>query len=151
MPTKKNNIQYYQAVGRRKSSNAIVRLYIVSNRDKTVTVKGTNYKQGNIVINGKQIESYFASQSERNRLIKPITLTNSLDRFVISVVVKGGGKNGQLEAVIHGISKALCIVEATNRSILKKEGLLTRDSRVRERRKVGMGGKARRVKQSPKR
>jgi len=70
----------------------------------------------------------------------------------ISVNVTGGGVMGQLDAVTHGIARALAKVDKEEfRPVLKKAGLLTRDSRIRERRKVGMGGKARRKKQSPKR
>ena len=80
-----------------------------------------------------------------------MSLTNSLDRFAIVVKVNGGGKEGQLDAVSLGISRAMLKVDDATRLVLKKEGLLTRDARVRERRKVGTGGRARRKKQSPKR
>ncbi|MDP4011585.1 MAG: 30S ribosomal protein S9 [Candidatus Roizmanbacteria bacterium] len=151
MPKKTKDITYYEAVGRRRESSARVRFYIVSKKDKTVSVNGAILKQGSITINEKSSENYFPAEFEKNILMKPIVLTDSADRFVISVHVMGGGKNGQLEAIVHGISRALCIVDVGNRAILKKEGLLTRDSRIRERRKVGKGGKARRKKQSPKR
>lgn len=151
MPKKKKDITYYEAIGRRKESTTRVRLYIVSKKEKTVTVGKTQIKQGTILINEKLSEEYFPSEAEKQTLIQPLLLTNSADRFAISIIIHGGGKSGQLDAAVHGISRALCIVEEENRSLLKKEGLLTRDPRVRERRKVGKGGKARRKKQSPKR
>lgn len=151
MPKKKKDITYYEAVGRRRESTARIRCYIVSKKDKTVSVNGAMLKQGSITINDKSSEEYFPAEAEKNTLVKPLVLTDNLDRFVISIHVMGGGKNGQLEAIVHGISRALCIVDGENRAVLKKEGLLTRDPRVRERRKVGKGGKARRKKQSPKR
>ena len=75
-----------------------------------------------------------------------------MGKYYVTVKVVGGGKKGQLGATVHGIARALAKLDAdTLRAPLKKAGLLTRDSRVRERRKVGTGGKARRKKQSPKR
>ena len=103
------------------------------------------------MINDKLSEEYFPADAEKQTLIKPLELADSIDRFAISILIRGGGKSGQLDAVVHGISRALCIVDEEYRPLLKKEGLLTRDPRVRERRKVGKGGKARRKKQSPKR
>jgi len=151
MPKKKKDIIYYESVGRRKESTTRVRLYIVSKKDKTVTIDGKQMKQGNIFINGKPSDEYFPSDAEKKILMKALVMADSADRFVISIRVNGGGKSGQLDAIVHGISRALCIVDEEYRPILKKEGLLTRDPRVRERRKVGKGGKARRKKQSPKR
>jgi len=151
MPKKKKDITYYEAIGRRRESTTRVRLYIVSKKDKSVTVGKTVIKQGAILINDKLSEEYFPAEAEKQTLIKPLELTDSVDRFAISILIRGGGKSGQLDAVAHGISRALCIVDEEYRPLLKKEGLLTRDPRVRERRKVGKGGKARRKKQSPKR
>jgi len=151
MVKKIKDIEYYEAVGRRKESSARVRLYIVSKKEKTVTVKSNVIKQGQIMINSKLSEVYFPSTVEQNILAKPLVLTGVEDRFAISILVRGGGKSGQLDAIIHGISRALCLIDDTYRPKLKPEGMLTRDPRVRERRKVGTGGKARRQKQSPKR
>ena len=82
---------------------------------------------------------------------KPLKITNSLGKYGVTAKIEGGGQTGQLDAFVHALSRALSSIDVKNRQILKKAGLLTRDARVRERRKVGMGGKARRVKQSPKR
>jgi small subunit ribosomal protein S9 len=84
--------------------------------------------------------------------LRPFGATETSDKYYFTAKVLGGGKNGQLEAVVLGISRALVSISSEkNRSPLKKLGLLTRDSRIRQRRMVGMGGKARRQKQSPKR
>lgn len=151
MAKKSKDIKYYEATGRRKEAIARVRLYIPG-KDKTVTVESAKLKQGEVYINKKILSEYFPSLSEQGLVLKPLKLTNNLDRFVISVHVMGGGKNGQLGAIIHGISRAINNIDKDQyRGILKEEGLLTRDPRTRERRKVGRGGKARRRKQSPKR
>ena len=152
MPKKKKDIQYYESVGRRRESVARVRLHIVSSKDKTVSVKdGSKVKQGEIMVNDKPIAEYFPSSAEINQILRPFELTGSLDRFVTTVVASGGGKNGQIDAVVLGIARALCLADESFRELLKQEGLLTRDPRIRERRKVGTGGKARRQKHSPKR
>jgi len=88
MPKKKKDITYYEAVGRRKESTTRVRLYIVSKKEKTVTVGKTQIKQGTILINEKLSEEYFPSEAEKQTLIKPLTLTNSADRFAISIMSK---------------------------------------------------------------
>jgi len=151
MAKKTKNILYYEAIGRRKEAVARVRLYIVG-KDNVTSVAGIKIKKGEIVVNHKPIESIFSSLQEKTQYLSPFKLTQTEDRFAVSVLIKGGGKNGQLEALMHGISRA---IEKTDkeamRPLLKKAGLLTRDSRTRERRKVGTGGKSRRLKQSPKR
>jgi small subunit ribosomal protein S9 len=78
-------------------------------------------------------------------------LTNQQERFAISIITKGGGREGQLGAIIHGLARALVSANEEFKEILRKNNLLTRDPRMKERRKVGTGGKARRKKQSPKR
>lgn len=151
MVKKTKTVHYYEGVGRKKESVARVRLY-VPDKEKTVTLKGNKIKQGQIVLNFKPIDEYFPSLAEKVSYLKPLHLTESVDRFVVSILVRGGGKKGQMDALQLGLSRALLKTdEKTVRPILKKEGLLTRDSRIRERRKVGTGGKARRAKQSPKR
>jgi len=142
---------YYEAVGRRKEAVARVRLY-VTGRDKTVAIGDTKIKQGEIILNKKPIDSTFPSASEKARYNTPLVLTDCTERFAISIITRGGGKNGQLDAIVHGISRALEKVDKeTYRPTLKKASLLTRDPRAKERRKVGTGGKARHKKQSPKR
>lgn len=146
----KTVIQYYEGIGRRKESVARVRLYIVG-KDKTASVKGSKIKQGEIVVNGKKVDEVFGSSSQLKRYLQPLEITKNLDRFAISVRLAGGGINGQLSALIHGLARAIVKTDEATRPALKLEGLLTRDPRTRERRKVGTGGRARRAKQSPKR
>ena len=128
---------YFQAVGRRKEAVARVRL-----------MRG----QGIITVNGKPVSVYFPSLVEQKAYQRPFEITETLGHFTGSVKVSGGGRHAQLEATIHGIARAL---EKSNtekfRPTLKSAGLLTRDARARERRKVGQGGRARAKKQSPKR
>ena len=151
MAKKTKDILYYEAVGRRKEAVARVRLYIVG-KDNVVSIAGIKVKKGEMIINHKPIESIFSSLQEKTQYLSPFKLTQVEDRFAVSALIRGGGKTGQIEAFIHGVARA---IEKTDkeamRPLLKKAGLLTRDSRIRERRKVGTGGKSRRVKQSPKR
>lgn len=136
MPRKKK-INYIYSVGRRRASSARVRLF-----------KG----KGKNVVNGISIEKYFPGVISEVSWKNPFKLTETLEKYYITVKVVGGGKEGQLDAVIHGLARTLSKAnEEKFRPILKKAGLLTRDSRMKERRKVGTGGKARRKKQSPKR
>lgn len=150
MVKKKKDIEYYEAIGRRKRSVARVRLYFVG-KDKTANINGQKISAGQIYINKFPIEKVFLENYKRDFIFLPLKISAANERFAVSVIVKGGGKNAQLEAIIHGISRALVLVDQENKSKLRKMGFLTRDSRKKERRKVGTGGKARRVKQSPKR
>lgn len=137
------------SIGRRKESVARLRLYTNSNPD--LTIGEEKLKKGDVVVNGKRALDYFKGIVAKARFEEPLRITNNLDKYILSVKVDGGGQTGQLEAFMHALSRALASLDPKNRQILKKQGLLTRDARVRERRKVGMGGKARRKRQSPKR
>lgn len=151
MVKKTKDLKYYEGIGRRKEAVARVRMYIVG-KDKTVTVGGIKAKAGEIFINKKPVDKVFPTIAEKNKFLLPLKLTQSDNRFAILILTAGGGRSGQLDAVVHGISRAVEKVDKeAYRPILKKQGLFTRDSRTRERRKVGTGGKARRAKQSPKR
>lgn len=142
---------YYQAIGRRKEAIARVRLYVIEKEGKVI-VNNKELKKGQILINNeKLLEEVFKKADEKNRILFPLRLTDQLERFAISILVKGGGREGQLEAIIHGLARALVVVDDSFKKVLRKNGLLTRDPKVKERRKVGTGGKARREKQSPKR
>ena len=138
MPRKTNKPKEYTfASGRRRTSSARVRLHS---------------GHGESEVNGQLIGLYFPGQVMYVAWNKPFELTDTLGKFFITAKVQGGGKKGQLDAVIHATAKALVKKDAEKfRSNLKKAGLLTRDARIRERRKVNTGGKARRAKQSPKR
>ena len=152
---KKNNKNvkrdYVFAVGRRKSSVARVRLY---EHVKVDLVCGeTQVKKGELLVNQKPIADYFLGEVSKRLYTEPLRITNAHQQnYAFTIKVAGGGPSGQLQAVIAGISNALISLDSDkNRSVLKKKGFLTRDSRIRERRVVGMGGKSRRKKQSPKR
>lgn len=128
---------YFQAVGRRREAVARVRLF-----------KG----QGQLTVNGKPISQYFQGLVSQKLYQQPFELTKTVGELSGSVKVLGGGFSSQLDATIHGISRALQILDKDkHRGILKSNGLLTRDSRSRERRKFGQAGRARAKKQSPKR
>lgn len=129
--------KYIFAVGRRRRASARARLF-----------KG----RGESTVNGLPIEKYFPGEVNKALWQKPFVLTETEGKYYISAKVVGSGKRGQLEAVVLGISRAYSKADPEKfRAPLKKAGLLTRDSRARQRRMVGMGGKARRKKQSPKR
>ena len=109
-------------IGRRKS--AIARIYMSSGK-------------GSITINKKDYKDYFPIDTLQYKLTQPLLLTDMLGKFDLQVNVNGGGTTGQVEAIRLAISRALCEHDANNRTSLKPEGLLTRDSRVVERKKPG--------------
>lgn len=147
---KKTNKDFIFAVGRRKLSVARIRLY--PNPKEEITWGDQKANKGEILVNQKLADTYFQSLVKKSLYKEPFRVTNSLNTFVTTVRVEGGGLASQLEAMIHGISRALSLYNTDRfRPILKSKGFLTRDARVRQRRKVGMGGKSRREKQSPKR
>ena len=128
--------KYLEATGRRKTAVARVRLF--AQGEKTFS------------INGKPLENYF-SNSQLQEIVKaPLFIMNILDRFGVSVIVKGGGIHSQAEAVRHGISRALVISSPDFRKRLKKAGFLIRDPRMKERKKPGLK-RARRAPQWSKR
>ena len=136
-PTKpKSNSAFTYTVGRRKEAAARVRLY-----------KG----KGQIMVNSAPIGEYFPTAVEKSQYLKPFHITESEGLYFLIIKVKGSGKNGQLKAVIHGIARALDKANPGFHTLLKKAGLLTRDPRVKERRKYGLAQKARKGKQRPKR
>jgi len=151
-PTKRNNQpkDYVFAVGRRREAVARVRLYEIVRPDMVWDTLVIN--KGDIIVNKKAIADYFSGEINRFRYTEPLRVANAQNKYTITVSVAGGGPSGQLDAVVAGIANALSKADVeAYRPALKKQGLLTRDARVRERRKVGTGGKARRAKQSPKR
>jgi small subunit ribosomal protein S9 len=143
-------ISYYEAVGRRKESSARVRLYVAP--EETVTVSGVAVAKGGMIVNGRPVESYFPGEVLKKMYQEPFRTTNTLGRFAVTVKTAGGGLYGQLQAVIHGVSRALEKVDKEKfRPILKKRGFMKRDPRAKQRRKAGFAGKSRARKQSPKR
>lgn len=133
----KSRKKYIYAVGRRKTATARVRL-----------LKG----KGEILVNKKPIEKYFPGEVAKVFYLRPFQVTDTVGKYNATIKVEGSGKNGQLDAIVHGIARAL---DKENlklyHSSLKKHKLLTRDARARERRKPGQMGRARKKKQSPKR
>lgn len=129
-------IENISTVGRRKEAIARVRL---------------SSGNGQITINSKPIAEYFPGSVAQKQYNRPFEITKTSGKYTISVKVKGGGQASQFAAVIHGIARAIAKTNPAARTALKKEGLLTRDARVKERRKYGLAQKARAKKQSPKR
>ncbi|HWC60831.1 MAG TPA: 30S ribosomal protein S9 [Verrucomicrobiae bacterium] len=115
----------FLGTGRRKTSVARVRLSSGS---------------GKVTVNGRAFETYFPTDSLRMVVQQPLVLTNNADKFDVRVNVSGGGPAGQAGAVRHGISRALLLADAALRPSLKAEGLLTRDPRMKERKKYGQPG-----------
>jgi small subunit ribosomal protein S9 len=92
---------------------------------------------GIIVVNNKSLDDYFGRETSKMVVKQPLELTENADKFDIYVTVKGGGDSGQAGAIKHGITKALLEVDVALRGVLKKAGFITRDSRVKERKKYG--------------
>ena len=127
--------QYYYATGKRKSAVARVRLYSDS---------------GPIVVNGKPLEEAFPWPAWQQTVSLPFLVTNTANQFRVVAKISGGGQVAQADALKHGISRALCVADPGLRPPLKKAGLLTRDSREKERKKYGLK-RARKAKQYTKR
>jgi small subunit ribosomal protein S9 len=126
---------YYYGTGRRKSSTA--RVFIKPGK-------------GAFVVNGKPVDQFFARETGRMIVRQPLELTKNMSTFDIKVNVRGGGENGQAGAVRHGLARALIEFDASVKPTLSAAGLVTRDAREVERKKVGLH-KARRRKQYSKR
>jgi small subunit ribosomal protein S9 len=119
-----SQIQYY-GTGRRKTSTARVFLR-----------PGT----GTITVNQREFDNFFPTEVLRMDVRQPLVLTETASKFDILATVAGGGVAGQAGAIRHGIARALCLYSPELRPALKKEGLLTRDSRAKERKKYGLAG-----------
>lgn len=130
---------YFYAVGRRKTSVARVRLF-----------SQKSLKENEVVINGKTVQEYVTVPEFRQILFAPFELTGQNKGFRATVVVRGGGVRGQVEAIRLGVARALAVFDANFRPVLKTAGLLTRDARKVERKKAGLK-KARRAPQWAKR
>jgi small subunit ribosomal protein S9 len=127
--------KYIYANGKRKTSVARVRLYP---------------GKGEITVNDKPAKEYFAPKTLVKTAASPLELVGAKNKFDISAKITGGGMSSQAEALRHGIAKALVTSDPLNKTVLKKAGLLTRDSRVKERKKFGLK-KARKAPQFSKR
>ena len=127
--------EFKYGTGRRKNATARTRLYAGS---------------GQITVNGRASDNYFPRKSLQMIIRQPLVLTKLLEKTDVKVNVQGGGVSGQADAVRHGIARALLQVDGNFRAMLKKAGFLTRDSRMKERKKPGLHG-ARRGTQFSKR
>lgn len=127
--------EYIYATGKRKSSIARVNI-----------IPGT----GKITINKKDINEVFSLDTLKAIIMKPFNVANMIEKYDVEATVHGGGFVGQAGAIAHGIAKALATVDSETRTVLKRNGLITRDSRVKERRKYGLK-KARKAPQFSKR
>ncbi|MBO4323796.1 MAG: 30S ribosomal protein S9 [Lachnospiraceae bacterium] len=130
----KNTSKFY-GTGRRKSS--VARVYLLSGK-------------GNVTINKKDIDNYFGLETLKVIVRQPLELLGVADKYDVIVTVRGGGFSGQAGAIRHGIARALCKADAENRPAIKKAGFLTRDARMKERKKYGLKA-ARRAPQFSKR
>jgi small subunit ribosomal protein S9 len=132
--TSKNS--YTRSLGRRKSAVATIKLFS---------------GKGDSTVNGLSLEKYFPTKTEKIVFDKPFEITKTTGKYHFQAKIIGGGKTGQVQALSLAISRCLVKINDTFKSDLRTNGLLTVDSRVKERRMVGTGGKSRRQKQSPKR
>ena len=130
-----SKLQSYYGTGRRKSSVARVRLYPGS---------------GKITINGRDLDDYFGLETLKLIVRQPLSLTETTEQLDVVATVEGGGVTGQAGAIRHGISRALLVFNPELRAALKKAGFLTRDPRMKERKKYGLKA-ARRAPQFSKR
>jgi small subunit ribosomal protein S9 len=128
-----SKLPQFNGTGRRKTAVARVRL-----------ASGT----GKIVVNGRAFENYFPLESLRVFATQPLTATSLADKYDARITVSGGGPSGQAGAVRHGLARALLMADSSLRPTLKSEGLLTRDSRMRERKKYGQPGARKRFQYS---
>ena len=128
-------MEVIHTIGRRKTS--VARLYLSKGK-------------GSITVNKKNYNEFFTTATLQYKITQPLALTGNQADYALRVTVKGGGYNGQAEAVRLAISRALCKIDEENRSVLKSEGLLTRDPRMVERKKFGQK-KARKKHQFSKR
>ncbi len=141
--------QYISTVGRRRSAVARVRLYNLPNSKNAA---GVELAKGDIIVNGKPITEYFNFFAYGPIYNKLLVDTELADKYAFTVKVVGGGLSGQVDAIVLGMARAIDKLDPEKfHSLLRTKGYLTRDPRVRERRKVGNAGKARRKKSSPKR
>ncbi len=137
--------KYYESVGRRKESSARVRVYT-----KKATDEFFAEDKAIITVNGKSYLEYFKADNLQAIVESPMRKLKSMNRFKATVIVSGGGLTGQADAIKHGLAKSLILFDINFSKKLRKSGYLTRDSRVKERRKYGLK-KARKAPQWSKR
>jgi small subunit ribosomal protein S9 len=115
--------QYYEGLGRRKESSARVRIFL---------------EGGALTVNGKPAQEYFTRMGDLEKAFSALRVAGRENQMAVTVIVQGGGVTGQTEAVRHGLARALVKMDETLRPALRKEGMLTRDDRMKERKKPGL-------------
>lgn len=128
-----NQVTEFAATGRRKTSSARVRL-----------IPGS----GKVTVNNRPLESYFPVESQRTHALQPLVATDTVSKYDVVVNVHGGGQSGQAGAMRHGIARALLQADPTLKATLRAGGFLTRDPRMRERKKYGQPGARKRFQYS---
>lgn len=128
--------QYFYSAGKRKTAIARVKMY--------------DGGKGDVTVNGKKIREYFATALQVENALAPLRLTENLKKYDLEVTIRGGGKSAQSDALRHGISRSLLLIDPDLRPLLKREGFLRRDARIKERKKPGLKS-ARRAPQFSKR
>ena len=152
MPRKKKVEVTSEEEQKEKRKIDVSGVFMGTGRRKTAVARVWLRKgKGPILVNDKPIQEYFKEASAQKLYEEPLRIVNRLGQFSGTIKVTGGGVNGQIGAVIHGLSRALTASDPSFNEILSKRKCLTRDSRMKERRKYGHAGKARKMKQSPKR
>ena len=119
---------------------ADTRFYATGKRKTAVARVWLKAGEGDIQVNMLTMADYFGGDHDPNTVVKPFVLTDTVGKYDVFATLKGGGKSAQSEALRHGIAKALLEVDVNNRLLLKKAGFLTRDARVKERKKYGKKG-----------
>lgn len=117
------SVQYYEGIGRRKTSTARVRISAGS---------------GNFIVNGKTLTEYYTRSGDTDIILEPLRIAGFEGKLDVSVLVNGGGVTGQTGAVRHGLARALLIMDPELRPSMRSAGFLTRDSRMKERKKPGL-------------
>jgi len=147
---KKAKTRYFEAVGRRKTAVARVRLFTRGSVGASSNEEAPTLEEKDFLVNEKSYQDYFRISDLQQIITSPLRKMKCLDRFRVSIRVKGGGLHSQAEAIRHGIARALLLFNSDFRKRLKKAGYLTRDPRMRERKKFGLK-RARRAPQWSKR
>ena len=152
MPRKKKDEAPVEDKKEKAKKNSAAEVYMGTGRRKRAIARVWLKKgKGEITVNDKPIGDYFVGAAAKNIYEEPLRVVNRIDQFSGTIKVEGGGTSSQLGATVHGTARALASFDSSFRQILSKRKFLTRDSRKKERRKYGHAGKARKMKQSPKR
>ena len=124
------------------------RIYSTGKRKTAVARVWIKPGTGTMTVNGETAETYFERDTSRMSARQSLELIEALDQFDVFATCAGGGKSAQAEAVRHGVSRALCLLDPEKRSVLKRAGFLTRDARKKERKKYGQAGARKRFQYS---